>query len=151
MNATIIDHDYPYDPAKHYEHLSSEFAKFHRNPVNVAFHFLTTPLGMIGFFSLLRSYTKSSSTSLFITALYLISLLPILPSGEFIGTVFLCFTILQASRLVKLSFWKAVALVVIGYILQDLAHMGTGEKTFQSTYSAGGQVSCQSYFNGVCL
>jgi hypothetical protein len=44
-----------------------------------------------------------------------------------------------------------VALVVIGYILQDLAHMGTGEKTFQSTYSAGGQVSCQSYFNGVCL
>jgi uncharacterized membrane protein YGL010W len=137
MNTTI---DFEYDPARHYEQLGTEFSKYHTNPLNVVFHFLTTPIGMIGAFSLLRSYTKSSSATMTLTALYLISLLPVLPSGDFLGTVFLCAVIVQCSRLVKLNLLKASALIIASYLLQDFAHFLSGEKTFQSSYSAGGQV-----------
>lgn len=137
-NSTSFDLDY--DPAKHYEQLSSEFAKYHTDPLNVLVHFLTTPLGMIGAFSLMRYYTKSSSLAMTVTGLYLISLLPILPSGEFLGTALLCGLIVLASKLVRLTLWTGFGLLVAGYVLQDAAHWYTGEKTFQSTYSAGGQI-----------
>lgn len=140
MNSTLFNETVEYSPARHYEQLSGEFIKYHTNPVNVALHFLTTPFGIIGAFSLLRSYTKSSSTTLTITAFYLISLLPILPIGEFIGTLILCGFILIASRFLKLNLWTGFAMIVASYLLQDLAHFLTAEKTFQSTYSAGGQV-----------
>eukprot|EP01035_Chromulina_nebulosa_P019167 gene19167-25011_t len=31
-------------------------------------------------------------------------------------------------------------MIVLSYLLQDLSHLATGEKTYQSTYSAGGQI-----------
>jgi uncharacterized membrane protein YGL010W len=140
MNTTLLNETVEYNPAKHYEQLSGEFIKYHTNPLNVALHFLTTPFGIIGAFSLLRSYTKSSSTTLTITAFYLISLLPILPIGEFVGTLLLCGLILIASRLFKLNLWTGFGMIVASYVLQDLSHVLTSEKTFQSSYSAGGQV-----------
>lgn len=139
MNTTTSSGNH-YDPASYYERLSSEFLKFHSQPANVLAHLLTTPLGMIGAFCLLRNYTKSSSLAMTVTALYLISLLPVLPSGEFLGTLVLCGVILFASRTIKLNFWSAFGLIVAGYVLQDAAHYLTGEKTFQSSYSAGGHV-----------
>jgi uncharacterized membrane protein YGL010W len=135
------ENSYSFDPAKHYEELSSTFSNYHSDPVNVALHFLTTPLGMIGLFSLLRSYTKSSSITIAVTFFYLLSLLPILPSGDFYGTALLCFVIVFCSRVFRLKFVHAVILVALGYVLQDLSHVATGESTFQSTYSNGGHVS----------
>jgi hypothetical protein len=41
----------------------------------------------------------------------------------------------------KLKSMGSIACIVAGYLLQDLAHLGTGEETFQSSYSDGGQVS----------
>lgn len=144
MNASNVPtagHSIGFDPAKHYEELSQQFSMYHRDPVNVALHFLTTPLGLIGSFSLLNSYTKSTSATLLVTFCYLLSLLPILPSGDFYGTVLLCAAIIFCSRAFRLTFFEAMAFVVIGYVLQDMSHIATGEPTFQGTYSAGGHVS----------
>lgn len=139
-NETFVHESSPFSFNSHYEKLSTDFKECHRNPINVVLHLLTTPLGLIGFFSLLRSYTKSSSLTMTIASFYLLSLLSVLPIGEWVGTTLLCAFIVSLSRSIKLNIWAALICVVFGYLLQDLAHLGTGEKTFQSTYSAGGQV-----------
>lgn len=73
-------------------------------------------------------------------SVYLLSLLPIVPNGIFAGTVVLSGIILYFVRRLRLNLFGSLAFIVMGYMLQDLAHWGTGEKTFQSTYSAGGSV-----------
>jgi uncharacterized membrane protein YGL010W len=151
MNSTW-QNDLPPSPAKHYEQLSTEFIKFHSHPLNVALHFLTTPIGLIGLFSFLHSYTKSSSATMTLTFFYLVSLLPILPIGEFVGTVLVCAAIVLGSKLIKFNLWTGFTIVIFSYILQDLAHYFTGEKTFQSTYSAGGHVRTTFVFSlFICL
>lgn len=107
-----------FNPAAFYEKLSFDFGKCHQDPVNVAMHFLTTPVGLIGVFSLLRGYTKSSSATMAITFFYLLSLLPVVPNGVFYGTALLCATIGVLSRQLNLSFWPAIACIVLGYMLQ---------------------------------
>ena len=73
-------------------------------------------------------------------AAYVLSLLPVVPNGVFIGTFLLCGGVIAVARKMKTGWIGAVLLVVFGYVLQDVAHMVTGEITFQSTYSDGGQV-----------
>mmetsp|Transcript_846 Transcript_846/g.496 ORF Transcript_846/g.496 Transcript_846/m.496 type:complete len:679 (+) Transcript_846:92-2128(+) len=141
MNQSAVqDSNLAVQAALHYDELSQQFTLFHKDPVNVALHFVTTPLGLIGAFSLLNSYTKSMSTTLLITFCYLLSLLPTLPSGDFYGTVLLSLLIVFCSRAFRLTFFEAVAFVVIGYVLQDMSHIATGEPTFQGTYSSGGHI-----------
>lgn len=146
-NETFVHESSPFSFNSHYEKLSTDFKECHRNPINVVLHLLTTPLGLIGFFSLLRSYTKSSSLTMTIASFYLLSLLSVLPIGEWVGTTLLCAFIVSLSRSIKLNIWAALICVVFGYLLQDLAHLGTGEKTFQSTYSAGGQIDLNNPIN----
>eukprot|EP01031_Cornospumella_fuschlensis_P043044 gene43044-52604_t len=129
-----------FSDASHYEHLSQDFSSFHSLPLNVLLHLLTTPLGVVGLCSLLRSVTKSSSALGSLMLVYLLSLLPTLPLGDFLGTAMLCVGVLAVVHVAKMQAWQAVALVVAGYALQDLAHEGLGEKTFQSSYSAGGHI-----------
>jgi len=128
------------DPTAHYREISAGFSTCHLDPVNVALHFVTTPLGMIGAFSLLYSYTRSSSVAFLITSVYLLSLLPAVPNGVFIGTAFLCGLIVFLAKQWKLNLPMALLMVVCGYLIQDLAHMATGEETFQASYSDGGQI-----------
>lgn len=52
----------------------------------------------------------------------------------------MCFLIMQATRVLKLGASTSVALVALSYALQDLAHLGVGEETYQSQYSSGGHV-----------
>ncbi|RYG69240.1 hypothetical protein EON64_03200 [archaeon] len=139
MNATYSHPIFFSDPS-HYEQLSADFTRFHQLPLNVFLHLLTTPLGVIGLCSLVRDVTKSSSVLGSLMLVYLLSLLPTLPLGDFLGTALLCVSVLAAAHFARLRAWQALALVVVGYALQDLAHEGLGEATFQSTYSAGGQV-----------
>lgn len=143
-STTVIKETFKFDPTEYYQHVSHEFSKYHQDPTNVGLHFVTTPLAMIGAFSILHTYTSSSSMAMSLVFFYLLSLLPTLPNGVFAGTVILCGIILACSRQLKLGFKTSIAFVVLGYLLQDLAHLGTGEQTFQSTYSAGGHVSCCS-------
>lgn len=139
-NHTLTDGSF--DHTKYFETLSADFGQYHMDPANVFLHFVTTPMGLIGALSLIYKYAGSSSFILCVLSVYLLSLLPAVPNGVFVGTVALCAIIVQFVRRLKLSVVGAIAFIVLGYLIQDLAHMGTGEKTFQSTYSAGGHVSC---------
>mmetsp|Transcript_9516 Transcript_9516/g.15790 ORF Transcript_9516/g.15790 Transcript_9516/m.15790 type:complete len:732 (+) Transcript_9516:165-2360(+) len=139
-STTAIKETFDFDPTEHYRTVSNDFQEFHLDPVNVIMHFVTTPLGLIGVFSIMRSYTTSSSMAMFLLSMYLVSLLPALPNGVFVGTALLCGLIVFTARQAKLSFLTSVFMIVIGYMMQDMAHLATGEKTYQSTYSDGGQI-----------
>lgn len=128
-------------PSEDYIRLGRDFGSYHKDPANVLLHFVSTPLGLIGAISLLRTATNSSSVAMSTVFFYLLSLLPIVPNGDFYGTALFCALIVLAARVLKLSTITALSLIVLGYMLQDLAHLGTGEATFQSTYSEGGHVS----------
>lgn len=138
-----VSSSYPTDTNSYFNNLGEEFNRYHSNSLNVLLHFVTTPLGVFGFFSMLRSYTKSSSLLASTVLVYLLTLLPVLPSGEFVGTVLILSIILLASRAIKVPFLVSFVLIIAGYLLQDLAHLGTGEATFQSSYSAGGQIDLE--------
>jgi uncharacterized membrane protein YGL010W len=139
-NDTQANLTFKFDPTEYFDKLSTDFGRCHLNPVNVFLHFITTPIGLIGAISLLRSATKGSSAAMTLTAVYLLSLLPAVPNGVFAGTAILCGIIVYFARRLRLNYIAAILFIAAGYLLQDLAHIGTGEKTYQSTYSAGGQV-----------
>lgn len=140
-STTAILGAFQIDPTEHYRSISHGFGECHLDPVNVALHFLTTPLGMIGAFSMLYSYTKSSSIAITVMSVYLLSLLPAVPNGVFAGTAFLCAVIVFLASKWKVSFLFAIGMIVCGYMLQDMSHLATGERTFQASYSNGGHVS----------
>jgi hypothetical protein len=48
--------------------------------------------------------------------------------------------IVLLARQWKLNFPIAIFMVVCGYLVQDMAHLATGEPTFQASYSNGGQI-----------
>lgn len=146
-STTAILETFNIDPTEHYRTMSTGFAECHLNPVSVALHLITSPLGMIGMSSLLYSYTKSSSMAVSLSMLYLLSLLPAVPNGVFAGTAILCAVVVFLTRQWKLNYKVSILIIIVSYILQDLAHIATGEKTYQSNYSAGGHVStrCERY------
>lgn len=121
-----------------YDILALSFGLYHKDPVNVFLHLLTTPLGLVGFFSLIRYMANSSSASVALSGIYLLSLLPVVPNGVFAGTMLLIVLIVLLCRELKLGVRASLACIVAGYCLQDLAHLATGEKTFQGSYSNGG-------------
>jgi hypothetical protein len=150
VNGTnIASNIFGVDATEHYRTLSAGFGGCHVDPVNVALHLVTTPLGMVGAFSLLYSYTQSSSVAIAITFFYLLSLLPAVPNGVFVGTAILCGLIIFMAKQWKLSLPFAIFVVICGYMIQDMAHLATGEPTYQSSYSDGGQVSLR--FLGPCF
>ena len=48
---------------------------------------------------------------------------------------------------VEISCIGAITMLICSYALQDLAHLGTGEKTHQSSYSNGGHIDFQNPSN----
>ena len=119
-----------------YDGLAAAFVRYHTNEVNVFLHLLTTPVGLVGVVSLLRNLTASTSIAAYFVLLYLLSLSGMgLTAGVYIGTALACALIVYMTRALKLSVVTSLAIIVVAYALQDLAHMGTGEATFQSTYS----------------
>lgn len=53
------------------------------------------------------------------------------------GTSALVLIILGIVRKVDVGIISSVGLIILGYVLQDLSHLATGELTYQSTYSGG--------------
>ena len=107
-----------------FDEIAPAFQACHKDIVSVGLHMITTPIGMIGAMSLLRLWTKGSSSGVFVFFCYLLSLLPALSNGVYIGTFIMCFLIMQATRVLKLGASTSVALVALSYALQDLAHLG---------------------------
>mmetsp|Transcript_20457 Transcript_20457/g.56753 ORF Transcript_20457/g.56753 Transcript_20457/m.56753 type:complete len:719 (-) Transcript_20457:122-2278(-) len=139
-STTAINETFHFDPTEHYRDISGDFEAYHKDPINVALHLITTPLGLIGAFALLHRYTKSSSAAISLAVIYLLSLAPAVPNGVFAGTAFLCGIIVLLARKVRFGAFSSILLICFSYLLQDLAHMGTGEETYQSTYSDGGHI-----------
>jgi hypothetical protein len=123
-----------------FEDIAPKFQEYHQNPINVFMHLVTTPIGLIGALSLIRGYTDSSTAGAFIFFCYLLSLMPALTTGVYLGTMALCFFIFYATKHLKLNATFSVGCVAVSYALQDLVHMGVNEETFQSTYSDGGHI-----------
>lgn len=140
-STTAILNAFNIDPTEHYRTISHGFGDCHLDPVNVGLHFVTSPMGMIGLCSLLYSYTKSSSMAIAFTFLYLLSLLPAVPNGVFAGTAILCGLVVFVTRQLKLNYKAAIFIIALSYLVQDLSHQATGEKTYQASYSDGGHVS----------
>mmetsp|Transcript_40090 Transcript_40090/g.40886 ORF Transcript_40090/g.40886 Transcript_40090/m.40886 type:complete len:683 (-) Transcript_40090:610-2658(-) len=128
-----------------FQSLSSKFGEYHKDPVNVVLHLITTPLGCIGFFSIMMWLTKSTTPTGVLCLVYLISLLPCVSLGVFMGTALVILLILASARSLKMGVAASLAMMIAGYLLQDLAHIITGEETFQSTYSAGGHVDITNF------
>jgi len=118
-----------------YLDINAKFAQFHQNPTNVLIHLVTTPLGFVGLFGLLRQISQGSTISLVICMIYMLSLVRALPVGVFIGTWISCIIIGTAAKRLQLGVKSSIAMIVVGYILQDLAHLATSEATYQSSYS----------------
>ena len=107
-----------------FDEIAPSFQACHKDIVSVILHMITTPIGMIGAMSLLRLWTKGSSSGVFVFFCYLLSLLPALSNGVYIGTFIMCFMIMHATRALKLGASTSVALIALSYALQDLAHLG---------------------------
>ena len=120
-----------------FELLANQFVQFHKDPLNVFLHFVTTPMGLLGALGLLRYVTNSSSLVSVLILGYMVSLLPSLSSGVFIGTAIIAAAIFALVRRLELSFISCMILIVGGYMMQDAAHVWTGEKTFQQSYTKG--------------
>ena len=71
--------------------ISSRFEIYHQNPWNVFFHFVTTPLGLLGLFGVIRYTTKSSSFLFTLNLFYLLTLLPLVPNGVFFGNIYVLY------------------------------------------------------------
>lgn len=127
-------------PAAEYGGLARDFSAFHKNHTNILLHLLTTPLGFIGLSSAILSATKSTSVLVFIVVSYLLFLVPSLSVGTFISTSILCIAVILLSRHLRMKFWKSALIICAAYAAQDLAHWLTEEKTFQASYSNGGQI-----------
>lgn len=98
-------------------------------------HMATTPIGILGVVGLIRLMTKSTFSIVALCGCYMISLLPVVPIGIFGGTTMIFFMVVFFATKFKLSLPFSIALIVIGYFLQDVAHLIAGEKTYQSSYT----------------
>eukprot|EP00051_Salpingoeca_urceolata_P012576 m.155579 g.155579 ORF g.155579 m.155579 type:complete len:639 (-) comp17535_c1_seq1:32-1948(-) len=115
--------------------VSEDFHKFHQNPVNVALHLLTSPLGVLGFFSLVLRASGGVGGSLnALVAVYLLSLAPILAVETLVVTAVLTVVLANQARALRLSWLASAVVLACGYFGQDLSHYVTGEQTYQSTY-----------------
>ena len=115
-----------------FEELSSAFRACHRHAVNVALHLVTTPIGVLCFLSLTRRINVAVIGV--IAALYLFSLLAVLPRPLWATTALLGIALSYAAWRFELGPFASLAGIAVCYLGQDLAHRLTGEPTFQSRY-----------------
>eukprot|EP00471_Norrisiella_sphaerica_P002001 CAMPEP_0184482826 /NCGR_PEP_ID=MMETSP0113_2-20130426/4420_1 /TAXON_ID=91329 /ORGANISM="Norrisiella sphaerica, Strain BC52" /LENGTH=584 /DNA_ID=CAMNT_0026862819 /DNA_START=139 /DNA_END=1893 /DNA_ORIENTATION=- len=118
-----------------YETLEAKFRKFHTYSVNIALHVITTPLGIMGFLILLNQISAYLTTAVSIA--YVGSLYPILPKKTFFRTTVASAVIMALSFLT--TQWGALGACIAmaaSFVFQELAHIVTGELTYQSQYIA---------------
>ena len=115
-----------------FQELSGEFRACHREALNVALHLVTTPLGLLCFLSLLWRVSPAVTAAL--VAVYLVSLLAVLPRRLWAVTALVVAPVLYMSWRLELGLLESLAGLAVCYLGQDLAHRLTGEPTFQSRY-----------------
>lgn len=119
----------------HFIDLSAKFRKFHSDPINVALHFLTTPLGILAVLSVVNKVASGSTLTTVAMVVYCASLIDKLPPQLIAMTSLFVAGLTVASQYTMHLGWLAHAgLFCVGYFGQDLSHFCTGEQTFQSSY-----------------
>ena len=123
-----------------FQDLAVRFRAYHTNSLNVALHMVTTPVGIIAALVLMVNHPAVTQQHFQIAVgAYVASLLVTLgdiklwvaTSAMMAGLAALAVHIAPA-----LATYDALKLMGFAYIGQELAHIVTGEKTFQSTYQA---------------
>jgi hypothetical protein len=112
--------------------LAVAFRRFHRDPLNIALHLLTTPLGLVGFLSLVAKVHPWAGHVL--AAVYVLSLLPVLSSRLWLLTMSAMVPLAYLGGHLALGVVGSLALMAAGWTGQSLAHIVSGEATFQSSY-----------------
>mmetsp|Transcript_23062 Transcript_23062/g.37046 ORF Transcript_23062/g.37046 Transcript_23062/m.37046 type:complete len:592 (+) Transcript_23062:52-1827(+) len=115
-----------------YEALEAKFRKCHTYSVNIGLHVITTPLGILGFLCLLNIWSFYISVAL--TVVYIASLYTILPSKTFAKTSVASILILALSYFMGWGIMGSCVAMAASFIFQELAHIITGEVTYQSQY-----------------
>jgi hypothetical protein len=125
--------------------LDRKFHLYHLDTTNILLHCITTPLGFFGFLGLVKYFTRSTTATSVLCLTYILNLVASVPLGVFLGTFVTLAVCLFGAYKLRLGLFPALVLIALAYVLQDLAHMMTGEQTLQSTYSAGGHVRDNIY------
>lgn len=117
--------------------LCNKFRAYHNTKINVDLHLITTPLAVWASISAITKLLKGNySYSIGAMVSYLILLSIEISVGIFIPTA-ICVTVITILSIVfghKLSWKTLIIAFCLGYFGQDLAHMYSGEETFQSSY-----------------
>eukprot|EP00191_Tetraselmis_sp_GSL018_P008711 CAMPEP_0177600912 /NCGR_PEP_ID=MMETSP0419_2-20121207/13934_1 /TAXON_ID=582737 /ORGANISM="Tetraselmis sp., Strain GSL018" /LENGTH=588 /DNA_ID=CAMNT_0019094053 /DNA_START=70 /DNA_END=1833 /DNA_ORIENTATION=- len=119
-----------------FSEMAAEFRPCHSNPVNVALHLVTTPAGIVSTLCLLNaSQGGSPALSCALTALYGLALVAQLPLAcGSVSSALLAAAAAAAALWLPLSALQSALLLAAAYGGQELAHVITGEVTYQSTY-----------------
>lgn len=130
-----------------FERVAREFRPYHSNSVNAALHLVTTPLALagaaaaagVGVACLMGSPGDGSVAAVAaagVCAAYAASLLPYLSLLLWGASTVVCAATggLAVLFVRECGLYGALAAFAAGYVLQDLAHFATGERTYQSAY-----------------
>jgi hypothetical protein len=109
-----------------------EFLTGHRRALNVGLHLLTTPLGLLASVSLI--YLVASSLAVGVVVAYALALAIFLPLRVWSVTAAVLTVLAAATVVWPLGLVSSLVLFAVAYVLQEVAHLLTGEKTLQSTY-----------------
>ncbi len=115
-----------------WKQLRTEFLECHQKPLNVALHLLTTPLGIFSALALLHSC--SPFLTVLVVMVYLAWLAVSIPLGLTLMSAAALGALLVGVHTIELATQFGFGLMVAAYLLQELAHKLTGEKTLQSGY-----------------
>mmetsp|Transcript_8053 Transcript_8053/g.14920 ORF Transcript_8053/g.14920 Transcript_8053/m.14920 type:complete len:597 (-) Transcript_8053:378-2168(-) len=117
---------------KGYAALEAKFRKCHTYSVNIGLHLITTPLGLAGFLGLLN--LVDGAIPLLVSAVYIGSLYKILPKSTYFKTTVASILILLSVVVVQPTLLISLLGIAASYVFQELAHIITGEITYQSQY-----------------
>ncbi|WP_168564480.1 methyltransferase [Crateriforma spongiae] len=123
------------DARQRWQTLSLEFLCFHRRPLNNLLHGITTPVSLVGLQGLL---VLAHPSLLLWTLPYLAVLWFWIPAVVFVPTAAIVLGSAAIAYSSQLGLWVSLGLFLGGYFGQDLAHLLTGERTYQSSYSRTG-------------
>lgn len=124
-----------------YQEVENGFLKHHRSTLNVLLHLLTTPLGIsLGLALVAKVVAPGLHVALGLAIVYVASLpLARVPLKLVALTAVLMCAVGRAADILAIhSFVKPMHLIcglLIATLLQEVAHMITGESTYESSYS----------------
>lgn len=115
-----------------WERILAEFLSCHANGTNVALHLITTPMGLLGFLAAIWHF--SATAAIGTAVLYSLLLAWFVPIRVWTGTTLVLAALLGMTAVLEPGIGLAAVLLIVGYVLQEIAHYVAGEHTLQSTY-----------------